>query len=65
MGSDEVNNRLSQERADVVRNQLIAFGVTPERIIAKGYGKNRPKVANDTPENQATNRRVEFEILKN
>jgi outer membrane protein OmpA-like peptidoglycan-associated protein len=65
VGSDEVNNRLSQERADVVRNQLIAFGVTPERIIAKGYGKNRPKVANDTPENQATNRRVEFEILKN
>ncbi|MDI9879029.1 OmpA family protein [Flectobacillus longus] len=65
VGSDEVNNRLSQERADVVRNQLITFGVTPERIIAKGYGKNRPKVANDTPENQATNRRVEFEILKN
>lgn len=65
VGSDEVNNRLSQERADVVRNYLLTQGVPAERISAKGYGKNRPKVANDTPENQAINRRVEFEILKN
>ncbi|MEA5140766.1 OmpA family protein [Arcicella rigui] len=65
VGTDEVNNRLSQERADVVRNYLLSQGVTPERIKAQGYGKTRPKVANDTPENQAINRRVEFEILKN
>ena len=65
VGSDEVNNRLSQERADVVRNYLLSQGVPSERITAKGYGKTRPKVTNDTPENQAINRRVEFEILKN
>ena len=65
VGSDEVNNKLSQERADVVRNYLLTQGVPAERITAKGYGKNKPKVANDTPENQAINRRVEFEILKN
>ena len=65
VGTDEVNNRLSQERADVVRNYLLSQGVPPERIKAQGYGKTRPKVANDTPENQAINRRVEFEILKN
>ena len=65
VGSDEVNNKLSQERADVVRNYLLTQGVPAERLTAKGYGKNKPKVANDTPENQAINRRVEFEILKN
>ena len=65
VGSDEVNNKLSQERADVVRNYLLTQGVSAERLTAKGYGKNKPKVANDTLENQAINRRVEFEILKN
>ncbi len=65
VGSDEVNNKLSQERADVVRNYLLTQGVPAEHITAKGYGKTRPKVNNDTPENQAINRRVEFEILKN
>jgi OmpA-OmpF porin, OOP family len=65
VGSDEVNNKLSQERADVVRNYLLTQGVPAERITAKGYGKTRPKVDNNTPENQAINRRVEFEILKN
>jgi OmpA-OmpF porin, OOP family len=65
VGSDEVNNRLSQERADVVRNYLLTQGVPSERITAKGYGKYDPKVPNDTPENQAINRRVEFKILKN
>jgi OmpA-OmpF porin, OOP family len=65
LGTDLVNNKLSQERADVVRNYLLTQGVPAERLTAKGYGKTRPKVANDTPENQAINRRVEFEILKN
>jgi len=65
VGTDEINNKLSQERADVVRNYLLTQGVPAERLTAKGYGKNKPKVANDTPENQAINRRVEFEILKN
>ena len=65
VGSDEVNNKLSQERADVVRKYLLTQGVPSEKLTAKGYGKNKPKVANDTPENQAINRRVEFEILKN
>lgn len=65
VGSDEINNKLSQERADVVRKYLLTQGVPSEHLTAKGYGKNKPKVANDTPENQAINRRVEFEILKN
>jgi OmpA-OmpF porin, OOP family len=65
LGTDLVNNKLSQERADVVRNYLLTQGVPAERITSKGYGKYDPKVANDTPENQAINRRVEFKVLKN
>jgi len=65
LGTDLVNNKLSQERADVVRNYLLTQGVPAGFLTAKGYGKTKPKVANDTPENQAINRRVEFEILKN
>jgi outer membrane protein OmpA-like peptidoglycan-associated protein len=65
LGTDLVNNKLSQERADIVRNYLLTQGVPAESLSAKGYGKTRPKVENDTPENQAINRRVEFEILKN
>jgi OmpA-OmpF porin, OOP family len=65
LGTDLVNNKLSQERADVVRNYLLTQGVPAERITSKGYGKYDPKVSNDTPENQAINRRVEFKVLKN
>jgi len=65
LGTDLINNKLSQERADVVRTYLLTQGVPAERLTAKGYGKNKPKVTNDSPENQAINRRVEFEILKN
>ena len=43
VGSDEVNDKLSQARADVVRNYLLTQGVPAERITAKGYGKNKPK----------------------
>lgn len=66
IGSDEVNNKLSQGRADVVKNYLIAQGnIAPARIIAKGYGKTRPVASNETEEGQQANRRVEFLILKN
>jgi outer membrane protein OmpA-like peptidoglycan-associated protein len=36
--------------------------VEPERIVAKGYGKTKPLVPNDSEENRAINRRVEFTI---
>jgi outer membrane protein OmpA-like peptidoglycan-associated protein len=66
IGSDEVNNRLSQGRADVVKNYLTNQGKIPAaRIVTKGYGKTRPVASNDTEEGQQANRRVEFLILKN
>eukprot|EP00051_Salpingoeca_urceolata_P001327 m.40083 g.40083 ORF g.40083 m.40083 type:complete len:821 (+) comp11334_c0_seq1:285-2747(+) len=51
---------LSQKRADAVMNYLIARGADSKRLSARGYGGTRPLVPNDTEENKAINRRVEF-----
>lgn len=64
-GSDAFNKRLSQLRGEEVTRYLIDNeGIAPERIHAVGYGKDRPLVPNDSDENRALNRRVEFEILE-
>lgn len=62
-GSDAYNNRLSQARAEAVVKYLISHGISKERLQAKGYGKNKPAVPNDSDENRAINRRVEFKVL--
>jgi outer membrane protein OmpA-like peptidoglycan-associated protein len=61
-GSDELNQRLSEQRADTVREFLISQGITPQSITAVGYGKNYPVASNDTPSGRALNRRVELVI---
>ncbi|MBQ8360476.1 MAG: OmpA family protein [Bacteroidaceae bacterium] len=43
-GSDAYNLRLSQKRAETVVNYLIAGGISPDRLVAKGYGESSPKV---------------------
>ena len=63
-GSDAYNNRLSQARAESVVSFLIAKGIVKERLVAKGYGKIQPSVPNDSDENRAKNRRVEFKVVK-
>ncbi|MFN3402612.1 MAG: OmpA family protein [Cytophagaceae bacterium] len=63
-GSDEYNDKLSQARAESVVNYLKEKGIETSRLVAKGYGKNSPNVPNDSDENRAKNRRVEFKILK-
>jgi OOP family OmpA-OmpF porin len=63
-GSDEYNNRLSQARAESVVRYMAENGIVKERMIAKGYGKTMPSVPNDSDENRAKNRRVEFKIIK-
>ncbi|HON58790.1 MAG TPA: OmpA family protein, partial [Smithella sp.] len=56
----ENNMRLSQARADSVRQYLIDnFGIEPSRLTAVGYGPNRPIASNDTEEGKRQNRRVE------
>ncbi len=63
VGPAEYNLRLSQKRANAVRNYLIAHGIDPSRLEAVGYGESRPIAPNTTPEGRAKNRRVEFVII--
>ena len=63
VGSDEYNLTLSQDRADSVKEQLLAKGIDPGRITTKGYGKKYPVDTNDTPAGRQQNRRVEVIIL--
>lgn len=61
-GSDAINQPLSQNRANAVRDYLVTRGVDPSRITAIGLGSSRPLVDNNTAENRANNRRVEIII---
>src|ERR1043166_1491144 len=62
VGSNEYNQRLSEQRADSVRNCLVDQGVNGQRITSIGYGETRPKASNDTPEGRQLNRRVEIHV---
>ena len=62
-GSDELNLRLSRDRATSVRSALVAGGVDASKISAEGYGESRPVASNDTAEGRQQNRRVEIVIV--
>lgn len=62
-GSVEGNNRLSQARAEAVKQYLISQGVAAERLQAKGYGSSVPVAENTTKEGRLKNRRVELKWL--
>jgi outer membrane protein OmpA-like peptidoglycan-associated protein len=59
-GSDSVNNPLSVDRAESVRNYLVSKGVSPSRIDTDGRGANLPVADNGTASGRARNRRVEI-----
>ena len=62
VGSDEFNQKLSEERADAVRDYLVAESVTSDSITAQGFGKTRPVATNDTVAGRQLNRRVELVV---
>lgn len=65
VGSEEVNMKLSKERAKSVVNYLVRKGVGKDKISYSYYGMSEPLTTNDTEEGRTMNRRVEFEILGN
>ncbi|PWK26269.1 WD40 repeat protein [Arcicella aurantiaca] len=62
VGNDDSNLKLSEKRAKTVVDYLTTKGIKVDRMTAKGYGETQPLVPNDTDENKAKNRRVQFKI---
>lgn len=60
VGKKAANVKLSQRRADAVREHLISKGIAAERITAKGFGPENPVSSNATPAGRQQNRRIEF-----
>lgn len=63
-GSDAINDPLSLERAQAVRDYLAARGVAPTRVTVQGRGSREPVAANDTDAGRAQNRRVEIYLAE-
>jgi outer membrane protein OmpA-like peptidoglycan-associated protein len=64
-GATEYNQKLSEWRADAVRDMLMRDGVPASRVSIKGYGESDPIADNFTPEGRQSNRRVQLEIRPN
>ncbi|HEX3774334.1 MAG TPA: OmpA family protein [Polyangiaceae bacterium] len=64
VGGAEANLMLSGQRALTVKNAAIAKGVAKDRLIAVGFGQNKPLADNTTEEGRAKNRRTEFRIAE-
>ena len=63
-GADEANIKMSNKRADAVKNYLVSKGIKPTQLITKGYGSSQPIADNATTEGRTKNRRVEFKVLE-
>jgi outer membrane protein OmpA-like peptidoglycan-associated protein len=61
-GTDEINERLSEQRATAVGDLLITQGVSQNRVATEGYGSRFPAASNDTREGRQQNRRVELVV---
>jgi outer membrane protein OmpA-like peptidoglycan-associated protein len=59
VGKKAVNKKLSQQRADAVRDYLVSKGIDASRIKSVGYGDEKPIAPNDTPDGRRKNRRIE------
>ncbi len=59
-GDDQTNLKLSEQRANAVKEQLVSMGISADRLITKGFGEANPVDINTTMEGKANNRRVEF-----
>ena len=62
VGSDAYNQKLSERRADAVKDVLVKSDIDGSRITTVGYGESRPVASNDTEEGRAKNRRVSIVV---
>lgn len=62
-GNDVKNQKLSEDRANAVKDALTKFGVNRDILQVKGYGKSKPKASNDTEDGKFQNRRIEYTAL--
>jgi outer membrane protein OmpA-like peptidoglycan-associated protein len=62
VGSDEYNQKLSDNRAGTVKDFLVAQGVSPNNIASQGFGKSNPIADNATADGRAQNRRVNLVV---
>ena len=62
VGSEEFNQKLSEARANTVRDYLVAQGLKAEAVSARGLGKTQPVASNTTAEGRQRNRRVEMVV---
>ena len=64
VGSAKTNQRLSESRANSVRDFLVDKGIGADRLTAIGYGEDKPIATNNTRSGRAQNRRVEINLIK-
>lgn len=62
VGSDEFNQKLSEQRADAVRDYLVTQGIADSAVTAQGFGKTNPIAPNDTAQGRQKNRRVQIVV---
>lgn len=62
-GPEAYNQRLSERRANAVRDYLISQGADASKLEARGAGESQPAFGNDTKAGRAMNRRVEFQVI--
>lgn len=63
-GSEDYNQRLSENRAKAVFDYLVEEGVAAKRLSYRGYGQHEPVADNETPEGRQQNRRTDMKIIK-
>ena len=64
IGTDAYNDQLSAKRGESALEYLVRKGINRSRLTSVGYGKHRPLVPNDSEQNRAINRRVEFKVTE-
>jgi OOP family OmpA-OmpF porin len=64
IGSDEYNMKLGMKRAEMAKTYLVGRGISADILFTKSYGESKPRYPNDTRENRAKNRRIEFHVIE-